>query len=86
MDFSCRDALNRGAEIRHVAVLETCTVKDVLRFLSRESYLVLEVYDENEQHLFNLSQNALAELFITSASPYETLKSLQKRQKTLNYK
>jgi len=81
MDFSCHDVLKRGTEIRHVAVMETCTVKNALRFLSRESYLVLEVYDENERHLFNLPQNTLAELFTHAETPYETLGSLYKKQK-----
>ena len=77
MDFSCRDGLARGVELRRVAVLETCTVKNALRFLSRESYLVLEVFDESERHLFDLSQNEFFELFTNSASPYETLGALR---------
>jgi stage IV sporulation protein FB len=79
MDFSCREALRRGVELRRVAVLDTCTVKGALRFLSRGSYLVLEVYDKNEKHLFDLPQNLLAELFTKAATPYETLGSLYKK-------
>lgn len=76
MDLSCKDALKRGVAIRHIAVLDSCTVKEALRFLSQGEYLVLEVFDENENHLFNLPQNMLASLFADSASPYDTLGSL----------
>ena len=76
LDFSRRDALQRGTEIRRVAVLHSCTLKHALRFLSRGSYLVLEVYDENERRLFKLSQNQLSQLFLLAPSPYETLGAL----------
>ncbi len=82
MDLSCRDALKKGTELRRVAVLDTCTVKNALRFLSRGSYLVLEVYDKNEKHLFDLSQNRLAELFSLSGTPYDTLGNLYERVKS----
>ena len=85
MDFSCRDALKRGTEIRRVAVLHTCTVKRALRFLTRGSYLVLEVYDENERHLFNLSQNELSQLFMLAPSPYETLGALYPLMKSRHH-
>lgn len=81
MDFSCRDGLARGIELRRVAVLDTCTVKNALRFLSRESYLVFEVFDKTERHLFDLSQNEFFELFTQAKTPYETLGSLQSRRK-----
>lgn len=83
MDFSCRNALQHGVEIRRVAVLESCTVKEALRFLSRDGYLVLEVFDKNENHLFNLSQNRLSHLFSKASSPYETLGNLH-QQDVLN--
>ncbi len=76
LDFSSKSALRRGVEIRRVAVLHTCTVKSALRFLSAGSYLVLEVYDEQEKHLFDLPQNLFSDLFALTASPYETLGSL----------
>ncbi|MBE7079938.1 MAG: hypothetical protein E7371_01720 [Clostridiales bacterium] len=76
MDFSCRDGLARGIELRRVAVLDTCTVKNALRFLSRENYLVFEVFDCYERHLFDLPQNAFFELFSKADSPYETLGNL----------
>ena len=81
MDFSCREALKRGVELRRIAVLSTCTVKDALRFLMKGSYLVLEVYDEDERHLFDISQNELSQLFLSASSPYETLLNLHKKSK-----
>jgi stage IV sporulation protein FB len=81
LDLSCRDALKKGTELRRVAVLESCTTKRALRFLARGSYLVLEVYDKNEKHLFDLSQNELADLFANAASPYETLGTLYQNHK-----
>lgn len=86
MDISMRSAFKRGAEIKRVAVLSSCTVKDALRFLSRGNYLVLEVYDEKERHLFDLSQNEFAEVFEKAATPYTPIGSFagilrQNRQK-----
>ena len=87
LDFSLKSALQRGVEIRRVAVLNTCTVKKALRFLSSSSYLVLEVFDEQERHLFDLPQNLFSDLFTSSASPYETLGDLyQKAQKNYVYR
>ena len=76
MDFSLKNALKKGVEIRRVAVLATCPVKDALRFVSRGSYLVLEVYDEKEEHLFDLSQNEFAKLFTHAQTPYDSLYSV----------
>lgn len=76
MDFSCRDALRRGTELRRIAVLATCPVKNVLRYVSSGSYLVLEVFDEKERHLFDLPQNELSELFLRAPSPYTPLGEL----------
>ena len=81
MDFSCQDALKKGVELKRVAVLGTCPIKDVLGFLSRGSYLVLEVYDENERHLFDLPQNELSAWFLRAKTPYESLKSIKNGQK-----
>ncbi len=79
MDFSHRDALSRGIELRRVAVLDTCTVKNALRFLSRDCYLVLEVYDCKERYLFSLPQNEFFDLFSKSDSPYESIGVLYKK-------
>lgn len=81
LDFSRTDALRRGVEIRRVAVLNTCTVKSALRFLSASSYLVLEIYDEQERHLFDLPQNLFAALFAKAETPYETLGNLYRQKK-----
>ena len=81
MDFSYRNALQRGVEIRRVALCETCPIKDALRFLSRGSYLILEVYDKQENHLFDLSQNELSAYFLSAKSPYTTLSELYQGDK-----
>ena len=77
MDFSCKEALKKGIELKRVAVLGTCAIKDVLGYLSRGSYLVLEVYDENEQYLFDLPQNELSVWFLRAKTPYESLNSIK---------
>lgn len=77
MDFSCRETLKRGIELKRVAVLDTCPIKDVLGFLSRGSYLVLEVYDEAENHLFDLPQNELSAWFLFAKTPYESLRAIK---------
>ena len=71
--FSVKDTFKRGAEIRRIAVLATCPIKDVLRFVSKGSYLILEVYDEQENRLFELSQNQFSDLFAAAKSPYEPI-------------
>ena len=75
MDFSAKNTLKRGAEIRRIAVLSTCPIKDVLRFVAKGNFLVLEVYDEEERHLFDLSQNQLSDLFLRAKTPYDPLSS-----------
>ncbi|MBR4943564.1 MAG: hypothetical protein IKZ28_05985, partial [Clostridia bacterium] len=79
LDFSSKQALQRGVEIRRVAVLNTCTVKAALRFLSASSYLVLEVFNDKEEHLFDLPQNLFSDLFASANSPYETLGDLYQK-------
>ena len=76
--------MQKGVEIRHVAVLDTCSVKDALRFLSKGSFLVLEVYDREEKHLFNLSPNEFSALFLASHSPYQTLGELYNGNKKVD--
>ncbi|MBO4940489.1 MAG: hypothetical protein J6D30_05695 [Clostridia bacterium] len=78
-DFSVKNALERGVEIRRVAVLSTRPIKDALRFLTKDSYLVLEVYDPQERLLFTLTQNQLSELFAYAESPYEPLGVLKEK-------
>lgn len=86
IDLSCKDALARGVELKRVAVLSSCQIKNTFRYLSRGTLLVLEVYGERENKLFELTQNELSELFEHADTPYATLSALyeehKKRQKT----
>lgn len=79
MDFSCKDALKKGIILKRVAVLGSCAIKDVFAFLERGSYLVLEVYNEQEQHLFDVPQNELSAWFLHAKTPYESLFSIKNR-------
>ena len=81
LDYSCKDDLKKGIALRRVAVLSSCPIKDALKFVSRGTYLVLEVYDEGETHLFDLPQNELNEYFLRAKNPYETLAFLKKSAK-----
>lgn len=78
IDFSFRGALARGVELRRVAVLSSCQIKSVFKYLSKSTYLVLEIYDENERHLFDLPQNQLSALFLNAPSPNASLSALWK--------
>ncbi len=73
-------SLRKGVEIRRVAIDGNCPVKDAFRFLSRGSYLVLEVYDEGTL-AFELPQSQLVELFTQATTPYDTLLSLHQKGK-----
>lgn len=73
LDFSVSDVLKNGAEIRRVAVPHTLPVKDALKFLSKDYYLVLEVYGEREEYLFDLPQNLFSDLFLRAPTPYTSL-------------
>lgn len=79
IDFSMRRPMEKGVEIRRIALLSDCPLKNALRFLERGTYLVLEVYDEGENKLFELTQNELAALALIAATPYEGLRSLRER-------
>jgi len=81
VDFSVKDALTRGVVLKRVAVLASCPIKNVFQYLSRGTYLVLEVYDENEKHLFDLPQNELSAYFLQAATPYEPLCALRKNER-----
>ena len=81
LDFSCKDALKKGVEIKRIAVQENYQLKDTFRFLSAGCYLVLEVYDEQERKLFELPQNELADCFLRAESPRQTIGSLKKCKK-----
>ena len=76
MDFSRTDALKRGVEIRRVAISAACPIKNAFRFLSAQYFLVLELYDEENRFLCQLTQNELSALFSVAPTPYEPLSSL----------
>ncbi len=76
MNISLKGALKKGIEVRYVAVLDNTPIKDCLRFLAKGSYLVLVVYDKEENFLFELPQNHLSELLLQTKTPYDTLRSL----------
>ncbi len=80
VDMSFTPSLKKGVEIRRVAVADECPIKDVFPFLSRGSYLVLEVYDK-EGGSFDLPQNRLAAWFDRAATPYESLRELREKEK-----
>ncbi len=73
MQFSQPRAMKKGMEIRYVALADSCPVKDVFRFLSNGSYLILVVYNEQEQQIGTISQNRLSQLFAAAPSPYTPL-------------
>ena len=81
LDFSCKDAFLRGVEVRRVAISEDKPVKDTIKYLQSGSYLVLEVYDKNEQKRFEITQNELSDAFLCSATPYTPLKMLRRDKK-----
>lgn len=63
LDFADRKAFERGTPVKHVAISPNCTVKKALTFLCADSYLVLDVYDENEGFLGTLTQTQLSDFF-----------------------
>ena len=63
IDFSYKDAFRRGVEIRRVAVTADCTLKKAVAFVGRGRYLILDVYDDEEEYLGEIGQNELAEMF-----------------------
>lgn len=73
IDLSFLPPLEKGVEIRRVAILADSPIKDVFPFLARGSYLIFEVYDKQECLLFELPQNRLAEAFSAAETPYESL-------------
>ena len=86
IDFSCAPLLQRGVELKRVAVMDTCPIKDTFRFLSRGCFLVLEVFDNHEKRVFELSQNQLSQWFTQAKSPYEPIGEIYSRlrQKSKN--
>ena len=73
INFSQKNVLQRGVEVRRIAVSGACQVKDVFRFIQNGSYLVLDVYSADESSYFSLTQNQLGALFLQTATPYSRL-------------
>ena len=78
--FSNEDALKRGVETRRIAMLHTCKLKDVFRFIRHGSFLILDVYSADETLQFTVTQNELDELFLRAPSPYATLGELYRKK------
>ncbi len=76
MNISVKNFLKKGVEVRYVAVCDEIPVKDCLRFLAKGSYLILVVYDAQENFLFELPQNELSEYLLRSRTPYDSLRML----------
>ena len=76
MDFTRTDALKRGVEIRRVAISAACPIKNAFRFLSAQYFLVLELYDEDNRFLCQVTQNELSALFALAPTPYTPLSTL----------
>ena len=73
LDLSYQTDLKNGVEIRRVAVQEGMPIKNVLPFISREGYLVLEVYSQTGERLYEITQNEFSQLFMQAKTPYEPL-------------
>ena len=82
MDFSFTAAFARGAEIKRVAVLNSCPIKNLFKYLTSGAYTVFEVYDAQENHLFDLPQNELSARFLTVSTPYVPIGELYRKEKT----
>ena len=76
INFAQPSPLKKGVEIRRVAILDSCPIKDAFRFLAKGCYLILEVYDDKERRIAEISQNTLSALFAAAPSPYTSIKEL----------
>ncbi len=81
INYAYRHAIEKGVELRRVAISERCPIKDALRYVTSGSYLVLEVYDSNAEKAFELPQNELDEYFRLAPSPYATIGELHTKKK-----
>lgn len=77
--YSFEESLKRGAEVKRVAVSETCTLRRALSFTEKGKYLVLDVYDGQEKKAGEIGQNELAALFEQSA-PFDRLGDLLRKK------
>ena len=81
INFSFPKALTRGVVLKRVALSKNCTLKNALPFLEQGSYLVFEIYDEEERYLGELPQNEFSKLILTE-NIYKTLDSCIKTVKS----
>lgn len=61
--FSHRRAFARGVEIRRVAVDKNCTVKKLLKFFSKDKYLIVDVYSDEGEYVASFRQEEIEEIF-----------------------
>lgn len=64
LPFPPANALSRGAEERRVAVREGVQIKKILRFLSADRYLTLDVYSAEGEYLYSLRQEEIEKIFL----------------------
>lgn len=63
MQFCNVNALSRGMLIKRVAILQSAPLKKAVSFVGEGEYLILSVYDEQENFLGELTQNQLNDAF-----------------------
>ena len=81
INFSNLSALEHGLAIRRVAVLSNTKIKNVLRYLCRGKYLILEVYDNAENFKGEIRQSELAEFFAKESLYAKIGEILEKKTK-----
>jgi len=81
LDLSFKTDFKKGVEVRRVAIRGDMPIKDILPFISRDGYLVLEVYNLSGERVFEISQNEFSELFLQAETPYMSVFSLKTAQK-----
>lgn len=79
IDISQKNVLKKGVVVRRVAISEHAPVKDVFRFIQKDSYLVLDAYTSEETLSFSLTQNQLHVLFLQAETPYDSLLKLHNK-------
>lgn len=83
IEFSQKKALARGMPVKRVAILSSAPLKKALALIVDGEYLVLSVYDDDEEYLGELTQNELAELFSTQDVYAPISLALQKRDRKI---
>ena len=72
LDFSNRQAFQRGVPVKRIAIFDGCSIKRALSFLSADSYLILDVYNRKEKYVGSITQSELSDFF-QSSRLYSTL-------------